>query len=187
MSEAPRDPMRAAQANMRPSPSSSASIGRCEVGEAAGGQYALTLDGRGARTPGRNPLAAKSRALMLKVAAEWERQRETIEPADMPLTRLAQLGDRRRLATMAETRAEVRQICRLRSPLLPRRGAGSAGRTPAARLRSGARLGGGDARRALSSRRRASCMSSSRRRRSPRSARRSRISTIRSRSPRSAQ
>ncbi len=106
MSEAPRDPMRAAQANMRPS-----LVKRfyrtVEICEAAGGRYALTLDGRGARTPGRNPLAAKSRALMLKVAAEWERQRETIEPADMPLTRLLNAAIDGVSRTMAETRAEV--------------------------------------------------------------------------------
>ena len=47
-----------------------------DVGEAAGGQHALTLDGRGARTPGRNTLAAKSRSLMESVAKEWGRQRE---------------------------------------------------------------------------------------------------------------
>jgi chaperone required for assembly of F1-ATPase len=106
MSEAPRDPMRAAQANMRP-----ATIKRfyrtVDVGEATGGQHALTLDGRGARTPGRNLLAAKSRALMLKVAAEWERQRETIEPADMPLTRLLNSAVDGVSRTMAETRADV--------------------------------------------------------------------------------
>ena len=51
-----KDPMRAAQANMRPPP-----VGRfykaVEVRE-ADGRHALLLDGRGARTPGRNPLAA---------------------------------------------------------------------------------------------------------------------------------
>jgi chaperone required for assembly of F1-ATPase len=106
MSEAPRDPMRAAQANMRP-----ATIKRfyrtVDVGEAAGGQHALMLDGRGARTPGRNPLAAKSRALMLKVAAEWERQRETVDPADMPLTRLLNSAVDGVSRTIAETRAEI--------------------------------------------------------------------------------
>jgi chaperone required for assembly of F1-ATPase len=106
MSEAPRDPMRAAQANMRP-----AAIKRfyrtVDVREAAGGQHALTLDGRNARTPGRNPLAAKSRALMLKVAAEWERQRETVDPADMPLTRLLNSAVDGVSRTMAETRAEI--------------------------------------------------------------------------------
>ena len=97
MSEAPRDPMRAAQANMRP-----AAIKRfyktVEVREAADGQYALMLDGRGARTPGRNPLAAKSRALMLEVAAEWERQRDTLDPGRHAADPATQLGGRRRLA-----------------------------------------------------------------------------------------
>jgi chaperone required for assembly of F1-ATPase len=106
MSEAPRDPMRAAQAHMRRTP-----VKRfyrmVEVREAAGGLHALTLDGRGARTPGRSPLAATSRALMLKVAAEWERQREAIEPADMPLTRLLNSAIDGVSRTMAETRAEV--------------------------------------------------------------------------------
>src|SRR5271163_3572687 len=106
MSEAPRDPIRAAQAHMRPT-----AVKRfyrtVEVREAASGLHALTLDGRGARTPGRNPLATMSRALMLKVAAEWERQRDTIEPADMPLTRLVNSAVDGVAFTMAETRADV--------------------------------------------------------------------------------
>jgi chaperone required for assembly of F1-ATPase len=106
MSEAPRDPMRAAQANMRPT-AIKRFYGNVDVGEATGGQHALTLDGRGARTLGRNPLAAKSRALMLKVAAEWDRQRETIEPADMPLTRLLNSAVDGVALTMAETRADI--------------------------------------------------------------------------------
>jgi chaperone required for assembly of F1-ATPase len=106
MSEAPCDPMRAAQANMR-QPVAKRFYGQVEVREAAGGQHALTLDGRAARTPGRNPLAAASRAVMLKVAAEWERQRDTIEPADMPLTRLLNSAVDGVSRTMAETRADV--------------------------------------------------------------------------------
>ena len=65
------------------------------------------LDGRRARTPGRNPLAALSRALMLEVAAEWERQREAIDPADMPLTRLINSAIDGVAHTMAETRADI--------------------------------------------------------------------------------
>src|SRR5580692_10793644 len=103
--DAPRDPMRAAQANMRPPP-----VGRfykaVEVRE-ADDRHALLLDGRGARTPGRNPLAATSRALMLEVAAEWERQREAIDPADMPLTRLLNSAIDGVALTMAETRADI--------------------------------------------------------------------------------
>ena len=105
MNDAPRDPMRAAQANMRPLP-----VRRfykaVEVRE-ADGRHALMLDGRGARTPGRNPLSATSRALMLEVAAEWERQSETIDPADMPLTRLLNSAIDGVAHTMAETRADI--------------------------------------------------------------------------------
>ena len=36
------------------------------------GRFVLSLDGRRARTPGRNVLAANSRALMAEAAAEWE-------------------------------------------------------------------------------------------------------------------
>jgi chaperone required for assembly of F1-ATPase len=105
MNEAPRDPMRAAQANMRPQP-----VRRfyqaVEVTE-QDGRFELSLDGRGARTPGRNPLAAVSRALMLEVAAEWERQRETIDPAEMPLTRLLNSAIDGVAHTMADTRADI--------------------------------------------------------------------------------
>ena len=103
--EAPRNPMRAAQANMRSLP-----VRRfyktAEVTE-EGGRFVLSLDGRRARTPGRNPLAAQSRALMLKIAEEWDRQRETIDPADMPLTRLLNSAIDGVAHTMAETRADL--------------------------------------------------------------------------------
>ena len=100
-----KDPMRAAQANMRPEP-----VRRfyktVEVRE-ADGRHALTLDGRGARTPGRNPLAAASRPLMLRVAEEWARQGETLDPADMPITRLLNSAIDGVARTMEETRAEI--------------------------------------------------------------------------------
>jgi len=98
--------MRAAQANMRP-----AAIRRfyqsVETREAEDGAYALLLDGRPARTPGRNRLAALSLPLMQRVAEEWERQRETIEPADMPLTRLLNSARDGVARTIVETRAEI--------------------------------------------------------------------------------
>jgi chaperone required for assembly of F1-ATPase len=106
MSEAPLDPIRAARAHMR-----QAAVKRfyrtVEVREVEGCRHALTLDGGGARTPARNALSATSRALMLRVAAEWERQRETIDPADMPLTRLLNAAIDGVARTMAETRAEI--------------------------------------------------------------------------------
>jgi chaperone required for assembly of F1-ATPase len=103
--EAPRNPMRAAQANMRPQP-----IGRfykaVEVTE-EDGLFVLSLDGRRARSPGRNPLVAHSRIVMAHVAEEWERQRETIDPAEMPLTRLLNSAIDGVSHTMAETRADI--------------------------------------------------------------------------------
>jgi chaperone required for assembly of F1-ATPase len=51
--------------------------------------HAILLDRRPIRTPGRAPLALPSRALAEAIAAEWRRQGEHIDPATMPLTRLA--------------------------------------------------------------------------------------------------
>jgi chaperone required for assembly of F1-ATPase len=102
----PRDPIRAAQANMRPEP-----VRRFykEVGvrEAAGGGYALTLDERLARTPGKNGLAAASRPLLERVAEEWRRQGEILKPADMPLTRLLNSAIDGVARMKDETRAEM--------------------------------------------------------------------------------
>jgi chaperone required for assembly of F1-ATPase len=51
--------------------------------------YAVTLDGKPVRTPSRNTLAAPSRAVADIMAAEWNAQREFIDPLSMPVTRLA--------------------------------------------------------------------------------------------------
>lgn len=61
---------------------------RAGVAEEEGG-FALVLDGRPARTPARAPLLLPTRGLAEALAQEWEAQRETIDPARMPLTRLA--------------------------------------------------------------------------------------------------
>jgi chaperone required for assembly of F1-ATPase len=51
--------------------------------------FVLTLDGRMARTPGRNPLALPNKAFGDAVAQEWQAQIGVINPALMPLTRIA--------------------------------------------------------------------------------------------------
>jgi chaperone required for assembly of F1-ATPase len=71
------------------------------------GRHRLTLDGRGARTPGRNPLATANRPVMLKAAEEWARQGETVDPSDMPITRLLNAAIDGVAGTMAETRDEI--------------------------------------------------------------------------------
>ncbi|WP_027554178.1 ATP12 family chaperone protein [Bradyrhizobium sp. Cp5.3] len=61
-----------------------------EVGVAgAEGGFAVTLDGKPIRTPSSRQVVIPSRALADAVAAEWEAQREAIDPMTMPLTRLA--------------------------------------------------------------------------------------------------
>ena len=51
--------------------------------------FAVTLDGRPIRTPARRVLAAPRRPLAEAIAAEWRAQTEFIDPAGMPMTRLA--------------------------------------------------------------------------------------------------
>jgi chaperone required for assembly of F1-ATPase len=51
--------------------------------------YAVRLDGKAVRTPARRILAAPTLALAEAIAAEWRAQRDVIDPATMPLTRLA--------------------------------------------------------------------------------------------------
>ncbi|WP_269581609.1 ATP12 family chaperone protein [Roseibium sp. Sym1] len=56
---------------------------------AADGGYAIHLDGRPVKTPGKALLLLPSEALGAAVAAEWEAQEKEINPANMPLTRIA--------------------------------------------------------------------------------------------------
>jgi chaperone required for assembly of F1-ATPase len=55
----------------------------------SGGGYEVQLDGKPARSPAGRILAAPSAALAQAIAAEWRAQGEVINPASMPLTRLA--------------------------------------------------------------------------------------------------
>jgi chaperone required for assembly of F1-ATPase len=51
--------------------------------------FAITLDGKPIRTPSRHPLVAPARAIAEAIVAEWDAQKEIINPVTMPLTRLA--------------------------------------------------------------------------------------------------
>jgi len=55
----------------------------------AGDGWTVALDGKPIRTPGKRPLAVPTAALAGAIAAEWAGQRETVVPARMPLTQLA--------------------------------------------------------------------------------------------------
>src|ERR1700728_3723721 len=56
---------------------------------AAANGHALRLDGKPVRTPAGRDLAVPSAALAQAIAGEWNAQRDVIDPANMPLTRLA--------------------------------------------------------------------------------------------------
>ncbi|MCJ2137140.1 ATPase [Methylobacterium sp. J-026] len=81
------DPMRAARGHAKPA-LPQRFYKQAGVSEGPEG-FRLTLDGRPANTPARNPLRLPTRALAEKVAAEWDAQETQIDPARMPLTRLA--------------------------------------------------------------------------------------------------
>lgn len=89
MSEAD-NPMRRAQAAMRAALPKrfykEASIAEAE------GSFAILLDGRPAKTPARKALALPHEKLAAAVAAEWSAIEDVIDPAQLPLTRLANLA-----------------------------------------------------------------------------------------------
>lgn len=99
------DPMRAAQRAMRP-PLAKRFYRRAAAGEAAGG-FALLLDGKTAKTPAQKPLVVPTRALAEAIAAEWEAIADVIDPAQLPLTRLANLAIDRAAAEAAGLREEI--------------------------------------------------------------------------------
>jgi chaperone required for assembly of F1-ATPase len=84
---AQRDPVAASRQSMRPV------LRRRfyqEVSIAEGdGACGVRLDGRPVKTPAHRLLAAPTRALAEALAAEWRAQGDIIEPASLPLTRLA--------------------------------------------------------------------------------------------------
>ena len=53
------------------------------------GRVSILLDGKPVKTPARRVLAAPTRALAEAIAEEWDAQKDVIDPARMPLTRLA--------------------------------------------------------------------------------------------------
>jgi chaperone required for assembly of F1-ATPase len=85
--EEPADPMEAARRAMR-APLRRRFYRAAAVREGAGGFHVL-LDDRPAKTPAGRHLAAPVRALAQAISAEWESQSEVVDPARMPLTRLA--------------------------------------------------------------------------------------------------
>jgi chaperone required for assembly of F1-ATPase len=74
--------------------------------EAAAG-FRVLLDGKPARTPAKRHLELPARALADAIAAEWDAQRNRIDPATMPLTRLANSAIDGVATRQAEVRADI--------------------------------------------------------------------------------
>jgi len=85
---APRDPIEAARRGMR-TPLRKRFYRQAQAGAEGEGGFPVLLDGKPVRTPLRRPLAAPTPALAQALAAEWNAQEHEIDPARMPLTRLA--------------------------------------------------------------------------------------------------
>lgn len=85
--KSPLDPREASRKSSR-TPLRSRFYKVASVIEGEGG-FAVALDGKPVRTPGKNALVAPNRELAEAMAAEWNAQAESIDPMSMPLTRLA--------------------------------------------------------------------------------------------------
>ena len=83
----PLDPTEAARQTMRPR-LRKRFYKQAELVDAQDG-VGISLDGRPILTPRRRAFVAPTRPLAEAIAAEWEAQGETIDPRNMPLTRLA--------------------------------------------------------------------------------------------------
>jgi chaperone required for assembly of F1-ATPase len=80
------NPMRAAQAGMKPALPKRFYK---EAGvEERDGVFSLVLDGRPAKTPGRQALAVPTRGLAEALAEEWAAQGQEVDPSTMPVTRI---------------------------------------------------------------------------------------------------
>ncbi|MEZ5844745.1 MAG: ATP12 family protein [Hyphomicrobiaceae bacterium] len=69
--------------------------------------FRVLLDGRGVRTPGRREIAFSSLALASLLVSEWEAQRDVIDPATMPATRIVNSALDGVAGRMPEVRADI--------------------------------------------------------------------------------
>jgi len=84
----PLDPMEAARRGARPN-LRARFYRKAGIGEGGADGFPILLDGRPVRSPAKAALAAPSRELASAIASEWDAQRDRVNPARMPLTRLA--------------------------------------------------------------------------------------------------
>jgi chaperone required for assembly of F1-ATPase len=85
--KSPLDPQEAVRRGTR-TPQRKRFYSEAGVGEADGG-FVVTLDGRPIRTPSGRIVTVPVRQIAEAIAAEWQAQREMLDPLTMPLTRFA--------------------------------------------------------------------------------------------------
>ena len=81
------DPVRETQAGLK-KPLPKRFYKQASVMPGADGGFVVALDGKPVRTPSRQELGVADAGLAEALAAEWEAQKDKIDPATMPLTRL---------------------------------------------------------------------------------------------------
>jgi chaperone required for assembly of F1-ATPase len=89
--KSPLDPEEAVRRTTR-APRRKRFYAKASVVEAPNG-FAITLDDKPIRTPFGRPLVVPNREIADAISAEWEAQKETINPLAMPLTRFANSVD----------------------------------------------------------------------------------------------
>ncbi len=104
-----RDPIKAARDPARPLPKR---FYKEAVAAPVEGGFGVTLDGRAVNTPAKRRLVVPSRPLAEALASEWAAQSEKINPATMPLTRLANTALDGVAQQMAEVEAEIVKYAR---------------------------------------------------------------------------
>jgi chaperone required for assembly of F1-ATPase len=85
--QSPLDPQEAVRRGAR-TPQRKRFYAKVGVFETDGG-FAITLDGKPIRTPSGRVITAPSRDIAEAIAAEWDAQKEMIDPLTMPMTRFA--------------------------------------------------------------------------------------------------
>ena len=116
----PLDPSESARRNMRPK-LRARFYQAATVGEGPEG-FPVLLDGRPVRTPGAAARWPRRRATLAEaLAAEWDAQQDKVDPAAMPLTRLANSIIDGVAPAPAAGRGRDREISRHRPVVLSRR------------------------------------------------------------------
>ena len=86
--QSPLDPQEAVRRAAR-TPQRKRFYASAGVAEAEGGSFTVTLDNRPIRTPSGRIVVIPHLEIAEAIAAEWEAQKETIDPLTMPMTRFA--------------------------------------------------------------------------------------------------